>query len=483
MKKKIVIGLGILSIIFIAGGIYIIATIERATSTLNDVIELHQVEILREHLLIQIKRVQSDLYLKNTRYARGVDDIVSHVRGMDDVIHACFECHHAEHVVEKLTGLNDQIEKYKGALSRILTISANVTRLEAEEDAGFQVGLDLVEKVNTMITLTQNRLEKQTQSTFQEISNTKMILFLFVTLGPPAAIGLAFVFIRGFTRPVNMLLKATRRLKGGDLDYRIAGLKGEFGEVAASFNEMAGALKELMNKMQRLEQMKVVGEMATGLAHEIKNPLTGIKVSMEVLSQEPTIPEEDKAVLLKVVDEVKKIESLMKNILNFAKPPKPQLTSVDVNNLLDATITFSLRYPSLSSHNSKVIHIRKDFCDPLPTAMADPVQLQQVFLNLLLNAGDAMPEGGKLTVTTSHATSAQSIQIAVADTGKGMDEEVRGKVFHPFFTTKAKGTGLGLSIAKQLIEQHGGSIRAGSNAGGGTIFRIVLPLAQETRCS
>ena len=175
MKKKIVIGLSIFSLIFLLGSIYIITNIERATSTMDNLIKLHQVEILREHLLIQIKRVQSDLNLKNTRYAIGVDNIVSHVRSMDKVIDSCFECHHSESVMEKLNDLNNQTEKYKNSLSRVLTISANVNRLEVEEDIAFRTGQDLIEKVNNMIALTQLRLEEKTQSTFREIANTKFI--------------------------------------------------------------------------------------------------------------------------------------------------------------------------------------------------------------------------------------------------------------------------------------------------------------------
>lgn len=476
MKKRIVIGLSIFSLIFLLGSIYIIANIEKATSTLDNLIRLHQVEILRENLLIQIKRVQSDLSLKNTRYAIGVDNIVSHVRSMDKVIDECFGCHHPDRIKERLTNLNNQIEEYKESLSRVLTIRANASRLEREEDTAFRIGQELIRKVNTMIALTQIKLREKTQSTFREIGETKFILFILVAIGAPLAIGLAFVFIRGLTKPVNELLNATRRLKSGDLGYRIRGLRNEFGELAASFNEMADALKEQMDKMQRLEQMKAVGEMATGLAHEIKNPLTGIKASMEVLSQEPTFAEEDRAVLSKVVDEVKRIELLMKSLLNFAKPPKPQFMTIDVNNILDTTVGFSLTYPSFSSNNSRSIDIEKDFDEHLPATMADPVQLQQVFLNLLLNAGDAMPDGGTVTVRTSHDPLANSLQIEISDTGKGIDEHVLDKIFRPFFTTKPKGTGLGLAITKQLVEQNGGNIRVSSNRGGGTTFRIILPL-------
>ncbi|MEE9609839.1 MAG: ATP-binding protein, partial [Desulfatiglandales bacterium] len=267
----------------------------------------------------------------------------------------------------------------------------------------------------------------------------------------------------------------------GDLDYRIEALKDEFGEVAESFNEMASSLKEQMYKMQRAEQMSVVGQMATGLAHEIKNPLAGIKASMQVLSEELTLSDEDRAVLLKVVDEVQGIDSLMKSLLNFAKPPKPKFMLVDINEILGSTISFSLKYPALSSNNSNKINIITEFDDHLPRTMADPMQLQQVFLNLLLNATEAMPEGGTLTVKTSHDASMNSIKTEITDTGKGIDKDLIDKIFNPFFTTKAKGTGLGLSITKQLVEQNEGAISVSANQDGGTAFRIILPLVKEAK--
>jgi two-component system sensor histidine kinase AtoS len=200
---------------------------------------------------------------------------------------------------------------------------------------------------------------------------------------------------------------------------------------------------------------------------------------MEVLSQEPTFTEEDKTVLLKVIDEVKRIESLMKGLLNFAKPPQLQFTTVDVNEILDTAIAFSLTYPSFSSNNSKAVDIKRDYDDHLPPTNADPIQLQQVFLNLLLNAGDATPDDGTVTVRTSNDPMANSIRIEISDTGPGIEEEAMDKIFRPFFTTKPKGTGLGLAISRQLIERHGGDIRVSNNSGRGTAFTIILPLKKS----
>lgn len=477
MKKKIVIGLSVFALIFILGGVYIIVTIEKGTSTLDNLIMLHQVEILREHLLLQIRRVQSDLHLKNTSYARDIQTIVEHVENMGGIANTCFECHHTGEVSEKLMDLKRHVDDYKAAISRVLTIRANAQRHQEEEDRAFRIGEGLLTRVNNMIALTNMRLNRKTQSSLAEISHTKNMLYMLVITLPLFAVVLAFVFIRGITRPADVLLEATRKLKGGDLDFRIEGLKDEFGEVAASFNKMASALKRHMLETQRAEQMKMVGVMAAGLAHEIKNPLAGIKVSMEVLSESSSLCEEDRSVILGVIDEIRRIETLMKSLLNFAKPPKPRFMTAYVNNILDTTINFSLKYQS-SAAGVNGIHIRKEFDADLPPTVADPMQLQQVFLNLLLNASAAMAGGGTVTVSTCHDKAEDCITITISDTGKGISDEVMDKIFHPFFTTKSKGTGLGLAISKQLVEQHGGTIGVSNNPEGGATFKICLPVRQ-----
>ncbi|SPP99907.1 putative Histidine kinase [Candidatus Sulfobium mesophilum] len=478
MKRTIILGLGIFLLLFVLGVVYIIYSIERSTSSLDELIVLHQVEILREHLLIQVKRVQSDLSLKNTRYARGVDVVVKDVGNLQRVADACLSCHHNETVTGKINGIRGLIEEYKSSLSRAFTIRANVTRLDDEEDAAFSIGQELINKVDDMVALTTRRLEQRTQATLTKISATKIILYVLLILGPLLIFGLSYFFIRTFTRPMNKLLYATRRLKEGDLDYRIEGLKQEFGEVAGSINEMAGSLKEHFTKMQRIEQGMILAEVAAGLAHEIKNPLAGVRGAIELISQESNMAQQDRELLLKAVEDVIRIESLMKDLLSFAKPPKPQYVDVDLNGVLDMIVSFALKHPSFSLRNGSGIKVVKDFDEHIPAVPADPMQLRQIFLNLLLNAAEAMPDGGSLQVKTYYEKSTRTIGVRVSDTGKGIDADCMNKIFQPFFTTKRKGTGLGLAIIKRLIEQHEGAIGVENNPEGGATFTVSFP---ETR--
>jgi signal transduction histidine kinase len=479
MKRKIIVALSVFFILFLLSGIYIISTIEKATGRADNLLRLHRIEILREHLLIDLKRAQSDLYLKNTRHAQSIDTVVVHVQAMSTALNECFDCHHSEPVANQMEDLRNRIEQYKSALSRVFTLRANKNRLEAEEDTAFKMGTDLISEIDDITTMTNKKLTERTQAALKDISRTKNTLYVLLIAVPLVVLCLSLVFLRGFTNPVHVLLAAARHLKGGELDYRIKGLQDEYGEVAGAFNEMASSLKEHYLRMQWTEQVVVLAELAGGLAHEMKNPMAGIKGSIQVLSDDPSISSRNKDIFLKVIEQIERIEILVKSLLNFAQPPKPSFLYVDVNHVFDTTISLTEKHPLFSSSNSRDITIVRNFDPRLPKTMADPIQLQQVFMNLLLNAADAMPNGGTITTQTRHEEASSSLRITIEDTGSGIAEGVIHKIFLPFFTTKPKGTGLGLAITKRLVEQHGGNIRAANNPVGGASFTIDLPVTSK----
>jgi len=979
MKKKIIIISVVISLIFILAFLYIIITIERGTVRLDNLITLHQVEILREHLLLQVKRVQTDLQVKNTRYARSIDTVVKNVEDMETIADTCFDCHHTAEMEGKFHDLKKDIVVYKEAISRLFTVRANVQRLEVEEDRAYQIGDHLLHMVNDMISIASSKLENKTQEELKNIADTKIILFTLLGFGPLAIIAAAVFVKKGITNPLNILIEATKKLKKGDLDFRVEGLKDEFGAVADSFNEMSESLryslltlqesekryrtlfesagdaifmveaegeeagkivsansaaaemhgysveellqlnlisdldipagresakdridrilhgewisfevmhcrkdgslfpveasmgllqymgnkyilafyrdiserkkseqklresearyaeashearlghwernldnhagfwsretyaifgvdpdtfaptsenfsglvhpedraalmslfkasiaarkamnteyrivrpdgevrmvqskaryrtdpengspvmvgtiqditerkrneealirshimfttvldsidaiiyvsdietdeilymnyrakdtlgdlegtvrkhslqnyctndkivtarrdprpeacicelysadtkrwfeiraraiewvdgrivrleiandfterknasdrikeyleflqtlmntiplpifyknsegaytgcnrafeefvglseqdllgktvydvapleiadtyftrdrelfdnpgeqiyewkvkrmngevrdvifykatfsdahrnvagligailditdrKKMEENLRRAEQMKLVGEWAAGLAHEIKNSLAGIKISVEVLAEEQDLPEEDREAVLKAIDEIKRIEFLLKSLLNFAKPPELHLSPTDINSILDHTVDFSLKQVSPASKEAPVITVQKDFDKNLPIITCDALQMKQVFMNILLNARDAIEDGGTVNARTFYRKEANTICVEISDTGRGINEKFMGRIFTPFFTTKSKGTGLGLAITKRIIDQHGGTVRAANRPGGGAIFSIELPAAKS----
>jgi signal transduction histidine kinase len=169
----------------------------------------------------------------------------------------------------------------------------------------------------------------------------------------------------------------------------------------------------------------------------------------------------------------------MKSLLNFAKPPKPHLVRTSVNAVLETVLGSVLKDPAYTRDASRAIRIEKHYEDELPELLADPMQLQQIFMNLFLNAADAMQNGGTLTIETVLRSELKAVEITISDTGTGVDAAAINDIFQPFFTTKAKGTGLGLAITKRLVEENDGEIRFENGAAGGAVFIIQFPAQDE----
>jgi len=230
----------------------------------------------------------------------------------------------------------------------------------------------------------------------------------------------------------------------------------------------------------RTRQLATVGQMAAGLAHEIKNPLTGIKVSMEVLVNELDLLPQDKEIFLRIVTEIQRIENLLRNLLNYARPSQPAFSRIDLNAQIESCIKNAemiLKSPEYTGENGKRITFNLNLADNLPLIKADPAQLQQVFLNLFLNAIEATSGEGTISVRTSPGPN-NTVQAEVSDTGKGMTSEACAEIFQPFYTTRPKGSGLGLAITKRLVELHQGEIKVFSTPGQGTTFLITFPVEQ-----
>lgn len=478
MKKKIFLGLLFVVFFFTIGGFYLTNTFNQIIGTLQNIITLNRMEFEKKTFLNQIEVVQTDLLLKDSPHSIDVNLLVKHVQDMEQQLHACENCHHEPKMSERIEALQGDLDRYLQGLSRVYTLKAERQRQMEELDSAFKLGSVLIDQVVDIIAASSEIVTQEASSVKFTISNTKNILLLLITAGPLLLIVSALLFMKGFAHSLSVLTDATRKIKSGKLHYRIAEeLKDEFGELASSFNEMAVSLQEQCNLMQETERLAVVGELAASMAHEIKNPLAGIKVSMEVLSQDLELNQEDKEIFLQVINEIDRITAMLKSLLSYARPPKPQSVSFDVHQVLDATIK-SAQYALKSSQEGwrKEIEFIRDFSGEVPAIVADPSQIQQVLLNLLLNAVDAIGDQGRITVQT-RKISEESIRIAIIDSGKGIDEQALDKVFKPFFTTKSHGTGLGLAICKRLIEQSGGRITVANNPDGvGVTFAITLPI-------
>ena len=478
MKKKIYFGIFFLILCFLAGGYYISSSIDKVTDQLETIILLKRVESLRKNLENKVGIVQGDLMLKDSPHARNVDIFVQHVEEMHAATNICRDCHHEEATRQRISLFDKKIDTFMKKLSRIYTLRANQLRLDREKKEAFETGQSLLEEINNIIVESSHKTSERTIQARENIGETKKFLIGLTIIGPIIILLMVIYFSKNFTKSIISLTTATRKIKEGELDYRIKDqLKDEFHELATSFNEMSSSLKEHQIRIQKTECLAAVGELSAGLVHEIKNPLAGIKVAIEVLKNELDIEQEDKELFLKVINEITRIESLLRNLLNYARPSKTQHIPVNLHEILDGIIktsAFSIKNPKNPSLLSKDINFTTDFDSDIKEINADPAQLQQVLLNLVINAADAIKKQGTIKIKTKKNAD-KSVEIKISDTGQGIKQESINMVFNPFFTTKSKGTGLGLSICKRLIEQHNGTISVRNNQGGGAVFVITLP--------
>jgi signal transduction histidine kinase len=239
--------------------------------------------------------------------------------------------------------------------------------------------------------------------------------------------------------------------------------------------ELAALNRELQDsfeQIKRADRLAAVGQLSASLAHEIRNPLASIDGATNLIESERTSPEMRTASLTIIRKEVQRLNRLLTNLLDFARPRKPEFQAVQADRLFDAII-------ALAGHSAqqKGITLRKDVPASVPAFECDPEQMKQVILNLAINAVQAMTGAGEISLTARQRES--SVALGVRDQGPGIDQEDLDKIFNPFYTTKDTGTGLGLSVVYQIVNQHGGVVTAERNPEAGMTFSITIPLKQR----
>lgn len=287
---------------------------------------------------------------------------------------------------------------------------------------------------------------------------------------------------REVVTPVQRLVATMRRAEAGELTVRAdEGRADELGVAARGFDATLAALRRSQAELEafyrerlvRADRFAAVGEVATGLAHEIKNPLAGLSGALELLAEDLASNPRHAEVVGEMRHQVQRLTHTMESLLSFARPPKARLRASDVNGTLEKVL-FLIRQQCRGTQ----VEIRPELAPGLPQVLADPSQLEQVFLNLCLNAVQAMAgQGGTLTLRSREGDG--QVLVEVADTGPGIPPDLRGSIFKPFFTTKREGNGLGLAISARIVAEHGGHIGYRCPPEGGTIFTITLQQARS----
>ncbi len=315
----------------------------------------------------------------------------------------------------------------------------------------------------------------------------KKISYLLVGLGTVFLIllisGTQAIFSLVIEKPIRNMMDGIKKYENGmeaqkvKLEMKSREFSMLSDELLNLFIKLENARKELdefyHQKMQRADKLATLGELASSVAHEIKNPLAGINGVIQVLLKEEEVPYKAKEILKEILNLTARLNRTVQNLLRFAKDTPMSFKLANINELIKKTL---LLIEGQAITNKVFIQIHLD--PSIPPAIMDEEQIQHLLMNLILNAIQAMPDGGKISIKTSveEKDGNKHIKVSISDTGTGIPKEIMGKIFDPFFTTRPHGTGLGLYICKKIIKSHNGEIWVESEEKKGSTFYFTIPL-------
>jgi two-component system NtrC family sensor kinase len=323
---------------------------------------------------------------------------------------------------------------------------------------------------------------------YLDIKRRTVLIFLGIALvGALISLALSYLLSRGISGSIKRLVSASEEVARGNLDTKVViETNDELRQLADSFNDMASALKQrdqqlkefARNRIMESERLALIGQLAAGVAHELNNPLQGIVAYSHLLLERTPCEDSRTGSLQKIVTQADRCTEIIRGLLDFSRQNKPRKMLTNINHVL-------LECASLVEQQAlfQNIKIEKDFIGNLPLISVDPSQIQQVFMNMIINASEAMDGSGRLTVETKFDSREHCVDVTFSDTGHGIKEEDIPRLFDPFFTTKevGHGTGLGLAISYGIVREHKGTIYVESEVGKGTTFIISLPVTVDEK--
>ncbi len=321
---------------------------------------------------------------------------------------------------------------------------------------------------------------------FLDIRRRTVAGFLGIMLtGAVLATLLSSAVTRRVSFSVRRLVTAARDVAGGNLHATVdIRTNDELADLADTFNAMAAALRErderlkdfARKKIMESERLAVVGQLSAGVAHELNNPLQGIVTYAHLLLERIPAGDPSRDAVQKIAAQADRCREIIRSLLDFSRPRKPQVRPADINAVLRECL--ALLQGQAMFHNIEIV---TDLAVDLPVATVDPAQVQQVLMNLIINAAEAMEGAGRLRLATRFVPTERTVEASICDTGHGIQPGDLDRIFDPFFTTKGigRGTGLGLSISYGIVKEHRGTITVDSQVGRGSTFTVRFPAAGE----
>ncbi|WP_298434107.1 ATP-binding protein, partial [Geobacter sp.] len=311
----------------------------------------------------------------------------------------------------------------------------------------------------------------QHENLVNRVVATSLVFFLGITL--------TIFLAKRYTSPINNLADGVRRVADGDLSVTFpVQSKDEIGELGRNFNEMVAKLREresLEKRLYEAEHLSKVGQLASGIAHEIRNPLNYISLAIDHLKSEflaacPGRQDQFLPLADKIKEEVRRANYMVVNFMNYGRPLKLRIAELSYRELIEKALP--VLHDKLAEQR---VTVATELAPDLPPMRADGEMLRNCIFNFVTNAAQAMPNGGTVILGATFDPSLGAFLLTFADQGSGIREEDIAKIFQPWFTTKEAGIGLGLAITERIVREHGGEIRVASGRGTGTTFTVVLP--------
>ncbi len=363
--------------------------------------------------------------------------------------------------------------------SVLLQIQTQIQPGSSGESVNFSILEDSLRNLGQNLVEITERWEKEERIQIDRLFQRALNLFLIsISIFLGLGIAVAFYLGRLLVRPLDQMHRAMEKIAHGDFTpIPEASSSEEFRSLFRAFNRMSHELEEHQEQLLQSRKIAAIGTLTSGIAHELNNPINNIVLTAETLGEDfsQLEPEEAQSFIHDILVQADRASEIVKGLLDFSRSERPEFEPLAISRVIEETLKLVRNQVMLSG-----IQVDKEIPPETPLISGDRKSLQQVFLNLFINAIQAMPDGGGLLIKV-HTEDSYWLKIDVADTGPGIEPQHLPHIFDPFYTTKevGRGTGLGLSVTYGIIEKHGGHIEAHNREGRGTIFTITMPVVEE----
>ncbi len=503
MKKRIVLSFVLIFSFFVLGAGVLLYHLFSSSSNLRYLIGLHEIGDIRQELSYNLQNVQLYVLSPPVIFTEHLDKVIESVDLLDESIRACHDCHHVPGIRAEIESTELLVADLKVEMSHLITLVSEGDRRRDLQRNVSDLSNKIKDQVHEMVIRAATTIQSKSDSVMSAIDKSYVYLAFTMLLVLLLAFFVAQYLTKSVTKPIKSLMEGSSEIAAGRWGYQVAyDGKDEFAELVGIFNTMSRSLytkkrqlhqqmdelKNAQNQLIQAERLTALGSMAGGIAHDFNNILGAMMGHLSILRK--TIPQDhDNIAMLETVEKAGfRASDLVNQLLTFSRKKTTKPLPLPISTIITSVVSIL----DSTMKNNKIT-LTLNLFEPSPIVYGDSTQLEQVLMNLCVNARDSMKDGGEIKISTvtryldeqfvekyKHVDfdPGEFVQIIVADNGSGIEKKNLTQIFEPFFTTKGegKGTGLGLSMVYGIVQAHGGCCFVDSTLGQGSTFTIYLPV-------